>query len=301
MIERRPRAGSLIRIDQAPADRPPETPCVSRIVTLAGSRRPSRAAALAPTATKRHSPAGLGRQVALAASVTLAAGIAAGQDDPALLAALGLAALAAAAGSFFLGHGSHPTPGVALVAASQAGALAIGLRPSLYLLAGALTYALLYARRLAARTPFAIVAAGAAAGCFALAGSATAASTMRPSSLLLAAVIFLWVPGHAWSLSLAIECEPGARGAPLLAAVAGRRQTAAAVFAASVGVVVASLALALRLPWPYAAVAVPAGACLLVATHELRRRADAASARRAFDLSGLYLCALSGALVLASL
>jgi heme O synthase-like polyprenyltransferase len=274
---------------------------VSRIVTLAGSRRPPSWAARAPATARRLPQFEHARHVALATGVTVAAGMAGGQDDPALLAALGLASLTAAAGAFILGHRSHPPLGLALVAASQVAAPAIGLRASLYLLVGALTYALLYARRLAPRTPFAIVAGGAAAGCFALAGWQSAASSLHPTPLLLAALIFLWVPGHAWSLSLAIECEPGARGVPLLPAVAGRRRTAAAVFATSVAVVAASLVLAPRLPWLYAAVALPAGACLLAATLTLRRRSDAVSARRAFDLSALYLSALSAALVLASL
>ena len=284
----------------------PTLPRVSRIAipsrnAVPGNHPPPAAAA---AATHGHAKRGLdardGRQVALASGVAIAAAVAAGLDDPAHLGVLAASSCAAAAGAFLLGHRSRAAPGVALVAASLVAVPWLGLGPPLFLLAGALTYALVYARWLAPRTPFAIVVAGAAAACLAPAGWLAGASSLRPTPLLLAAVIFLWVPGHAWSYSLATECVPGTPGVPLLRAAAGPARTAAAVFATTVAVVVASLVLAPGLAWPYAAVAVPAGACLLAAAHALRRRADPGSARRAFELSGLYLSALLGALVLAS-
>jgi protoheme IX farnesyltransferase len=176
----------------------------------------------------------------------------------------------------------------------------LGPGPALCLLAGALIYGLLYVRFLAARTPFAILAAGAAAACLPLAGWEAAGGPFRATPLLLAAVVFLWVPAHAWSLSLASGRGPETRGMPLLLTTAGRRRTGAAVFAAACGAVAASLVLAPHLPLLFATVAVPAGACLLWTANALRERADAASARRVFDLSGLYLAALLVALVLAS-
>lgn len=177
----------------------------------------------------------------------------------------------------------------------------LGLLPSSYLLAGAATHAVLYRRWAEPRTPFGIVFGGAAGSFAALAGWQTAASTLRPTPLLLAAVIFLWTPSRTWALSIVLACRHRADGLPTLPVVAGVKRTAAAVHANTVGLVVAALALALRLSWPYAAVAVPACACLLGATFALRRRADIASAWRAYRLSGLYLLALLAGLVLSAL
>jgi protoheme IX farnesyltransferase len=279
---------------------------VSRLDTFPGNsfpgnRPPAPAARVTPPA---HAGDDLrvwdGPQVALAAGLAAAAAAAAGLDDPRRLGVLAASSLLAAAGALSLGHRARAAPAVALVAASQVAVPVLGPGPALYLLAGALLYGVLYVRVLAGRTPFAILAAGAAAACLPLAGWEAAASAVRPTPLLLAAVVFLWVPAHAWSLSLATDRGPGTRGMPLLLAAAGRSRTGAAVFAASCGAVGASLVLAPRLPLLFAAVAVPAGAGLLWTAGALRKRADAASARRVFELSGLYLAALLVALVLAS-
>ena len=251
----------------------------------------------------RGSPALL--LVAFPVAAALAAALAAGQRDPERLAFLGLATLAAAAGAFLLGRRQRPAPrvalvSVALVAASQAATPLLGLRPSLYLLAGAATY-VFYARRLEPRTPFAVVVAGVSLGSVALAGWQTAASTLRPTPLLVAAALFLWTPGHVWSLSLAAGRDSRASGRATLAAVAGVEQTAAAVFASTIGLVVASLVLAPQFAWPYAAVVVPAGACFLATTFLLRHRPNAAAASRAYRFSGAYLAALLAGVALSTL
>lgn len=90
-------------------------------------------------------------------------------------------------------------------------------------------------------------------------------------------------------------------GLPMLSAIAGPRRTAEAVFVNTLALVAASLALAVFFPWPYAAVAAPAGAAYLACTHALRLRGDIGWAWRSFKLSGLYLLALLFGLVLSTL
>lgn len=262
---------------------------------------------------------------ALVVLVALAAATAAGVSSAATLLVLAAACLAASAGASALNHTfdreldarmertrNRPVAagrveprlaaglGWGLVAASQLSALALGVVPALYLLAGALTYAIVYTRWLKPRTPYSIVLGGAAGSFAALAGWQTGASTATPPALLLAAVLFLWTPSHFWSLAIVLERDYRAAGLPMLSALAGARRTARAVVVNTAGLVAASLALGVFLPWPYLAVAAPAGACFLGLALWLARRPDGRRAFTVFKLSGLYLLALLAGLVLAT-
>lgn len=263
----------------------------------------------------------------LVVATAVAAALAAGNRDPASLAVLVAACLAASGGASAVNHyldrdldarmertRGRPLPsgrvadprvalwlGVALVAASQAAIPALGLGPALYLLAGALTYAVVYTGWLKRRTPYSIVLGGAAGSFAALAGWQTAASTAHPAPQLLAAVLFLWTPSHFWSLAIVLERDYRDAGIPMLSAVAGARRTGAAVLANTVALVACSLALGAFLGWPYLALAVPAGAGFLVVTGRLRREPTVPRAWLAFKLSGLYVLALLAGLVLSTL
>jgi protoheme IX farnesyltransferase len=279
---------------------------VFRVGTLPGQRVPR----IAPPLGSRTSPAldtpgfvlrsARGLPVALATGIAFSSALAAGIDDAARLGALAGSSLAAAAGALLLAHRPPAAPAVALVLVPFAAIPALGVATPLLVVAGALLY-VLYARRLAARTPFAILAAGGAAASFALAGWQAAESVVTPTPLLLAAVAFLWTPGHVWSSSLATDRDRGTQTIASLASLAGAGRAAAAVFATSAATVFASLLLVPRLPWEYAALAVPAGAILLAAALELRRRADPRSAARVVELSALYVVMLLAGLALTAL
>jgi protoheme IX farnesyltransferase len=262
----------------------------------------------------------------LVVAVALAAAVAAGTSDGRTLLVLAGACLAASAGASALNHyldrnvdarmartRRRPLPsgrvdprlalwlGAALIAASQLSAVALGPLPAVYLMAGALTYALVYTRWLKPRTPYSIVLGGGAGSFAALAGWETGASTAAPAALLLAAVLFLWTPSHFWSLAIVLERDYREAGVPMLSAVVGVDRTARAIVANTAVLVACTLALGLFLPWPYLAVAAPAGACFLGLTLWLRRRPEASRAFTVFKLSGLYLLALLAGLVLSTL
>ena len=263
---------------------------------------------------------------ALVVVVALAAAVAAGASDARTLLVLGVACLAASAGASALNHyldrdvdahmtrtRARPLPagriepklaawlGAGLIAASQLSAFALGVVPALYLLAGALTYALVYTWWLKPRTPYSIVFGGAAGSFAALAGWQTGASTATPAALLLASVLFLWTPSHFWSLAIVLERDYRAAAVPMLSAVAGARRTASAIVANTAALVAVSLALGVFLPWPFLLVAAPAGAGFFGLTLWLRHCPDTRRAFRVFKLSGLYLLVLLGGLVLSTL
>jgi protoheme IX farnesyltransferase len=264
---------------------------------------------------------------ALVVCVALAAAIAAGTREPAVLAALAAACLVSSAGASVLNHyferetdalmrrtRRRPLPagrvadprlalwlGIGLIAASQAALPVIGATVCLYLLAGAATYAVVYTRWLKPRTPYSIVFGGAAGSFAALAGWQTGESTFAAAPLLLASVLFLWTPSHFWSLAIVYENDYRAAGIPMLPAVAGPRRTAAAVHANTIGLVAVSLTLAPLLGLAYGAAALLAGTAFLVETHALREHADKRRAWRTFKASGLYLLALLVGLILSTL
>ena len=299
-----------------------------RLVAAGGYQlTPAASASLVPTPTRLdafvlYRP----RRAEFVAGVAIAAALAAGERDPTRIAVLGLACLAAAAGASALNYSleretyapmdrTHNRPrasgraarggalalGVALVALSQGAILVLGPLPALYLLAGVAMYVFLYTWWGRTRTPLSIVFPGAACSFAALAGWQTAASAFRPAPQALAAVIFLWVPGHCWALSIARARDERVNGLPLFPAVVGVKRTASAVFACTVGLVTTSLVLVPLLAWPYALIAVPAGACFLSATSSLRGNADPASAQRTSRFSELYLIALLTGVVLSTL
>jgi protoheme IX farnesyltransferase len=253
---------------------------------------------------------------ALIMLVSVAAAIAAGQTAGVTLGTLALACLLASAGASSINHyvdrafdlrmertRKRPIPsgrlgdprsalwlGVGLVAASQAAALPLlGPTVALYLLCGALTYAVVYSLWLKPRTPLSIVVGGAAGSFAALAGWQTGASTWAPAPLALAAVLFLWTPSHFWSLAIVLEDDYRAAGVPMLPVVVGPAKTARAVLANTAALVAFSLVLGMYLPWPYVVVAGAAGCWFLFETVRLDRSPDRSAAWRTFKLSGLYL------------
>jgi len=254
---------------------------------------------------------------ALVVCVALAAAVTAGTTSAPTLAVLALACLLASAGASSLNHfldrrfdermartRTRPLPsgrlsprvalwlGLGLVGLSQTAAAVLGLLPALYLLAGALTYALVYTWWLKPRTPWSIVLGGAAGSFAALAGWEVSATTFAPAPILLAAVLFLWTPSHFWSLAIVLERDYREAGLPMLSALRGARGTARAVVWNTAALVAASLALGPFVPWPYLAVAVPAGLGFLACVADLERHPDTGRAWRAFKLSGLYLLVL---------
>jgi protoheme IX farnesyltransferase len=263
---------------------------------------------------------------ALITATAVAAALAAGQQNVRTLLVLAAAALLSSCGASSLNHWldrdldarmtrtcERPLPsgrlapsvalglGVGLVLIPLAAEQIRGPGATLYLLAGAATYALVYTAWLKRRTPFSIVWGGAAGSFAALAGWQTAASTFRPAPIVLAGVLFLWTPSHFWSFAIARERDYRAGGVPTLVAIAGVERAGRAVAASSAGLVVWSILLGAFLPWPYLAFAAPSGVWFLMLALQLGRDASPARAWRLFKLSGVHLLVVLAGLTAAGL
>jgi heme o synthase len=262
----------------------------------------------------------------LITATSVAAALAAGRHDLRVLLVLAAAALCSSSGASSLNHWldrdldarmartcERPLPGGRL-APNVALGLGMGLTllplaaegilgpgATLYLLAGAATYALVYTAWLKRRTPFGVVWGGAAGSFAALAGWQTAASTLRPAPLILAGVLFLWTPSHFWSFAIARERDYRAAAVPTLVAVAGVERAARAVVASAAGLVVWSILLGAFLPWPYVVFALPSGLWFLSLALRLARDPSPGRAWSLFKLSGVHLLLVLAGLVAAGL
>jgi protoheme IX farnesyltransferase len=262
----------------------------------------------------------------LIAATAVASAVAAGQREGRTLLVLTAAAFLSSCGASSLNHwldrdldarmartcdrplpGGRLAPGVALglglglCLLSVTAEAEIGPGATLYLAAGALTYAVVYTAWLKRRTPFSIVWGGAAGSFAALAGWQTASSTLAPAPLLLAGVLFLWTPSHFWSFAIARANDYRTAGVPTLVAVAGRERAARAVAASAAGLVAWSVLLGAFLPWPYLAFAAPGGAWFLVLAVRLARDPSPSRAWSLFKLSGVHLLVVLAGLAAAGL
>lgn len=164
---------------------------------------------------------------------------------------------------------------------------------ALFVLLGALTYAVVYTVILKRRTRWNIVIGGLAGSFAVLAGAAAADPTPGPLPLLLALVLFLWTPPHFWSLAIATRDQYAAAGVPMLPVVVGTARAARIVYYSTLALIASSLLpLAFGAGWAYGVGAVLGGVHFLRKTRALARGPIRERAMAAFFASMMQLSAL---------
>jgi heme o synthase len=165
--------------------------------------------------------------------------------------------------------------GAMMLGGSALVALRFGAASGALVLAGALTYAVIYTLWLKRRTHWNIVIGGAAGSFAVLAGAAAFDAPTAPAVLLLAAVLFLWTPSHFWALAIAIADDYRRAGVPMLPVTHGRALAARWTFVNSLLLVASSLALAALLQhWLIWLGAAAGGSWLLWTGWRMLRRPD---------------------------
>jgi protoheme IX farnesyltransferase len=91
----------------------------------------------------------------------------------------------------------------------------------LFIIAGFLSYAILYTVILKRRTDLNIVFGGIAGSFPALAGSAAVAGIVPPAAIFIAVLVFVWTPTHFWSLAIKYKDDYKNANIPMLPAVKG--------------------------------------------------------------------------------
>lgn len=159
---------------------------------------------------------------------------------------------------------------------------------------------LLYAFSLKMKTPLSVVIGGVSGSCSLLAGGAAVGESLGPLLALTALLIFLWTPGHFWSLAIWIEEDYARAGVPTLPAVYGAQRSAKLAALSNTAPVLLSVAPYLRgdLGPIYLAAALLSGAAVLLENLRLFTDSSPERARRVFKLSGIYLAVLFLAAIL---
>ena len=111
--------------------------------------------------------------------------------------------------------------GLMMLAGSGLAAWQFGWASGLFVLAGALTYSVVYTLWLKRRTHWNIVIGGLSGSWAVLAGASAFDGGLSPAVLLLALVLFLWTPSHFWSLAIALVEDYRRAGVPMLPVVRG--------------------------------------------------------------------------------
>jgi heme o synthase len=186
-----------------------------------------------------------------------------------------------------------------IVGGSGWAAWRIGLLSGLFVLAGALTYAVVYTLWLKRLTHWNIVIGGFAGSWAVLAGAAIgpADALLSPGVLLLALVLFLWTPSHFWALSIAVADDYRRAAVPMLPVVQGPHAAAVWILVNSLALSAAAVMFAVVVNHPLVwAGALGGGGYLLLTGWRLLQDPVAARAGRAFRASLVQLTALLGAL-----
>jgi heme o synthase len=111
--------------------------------------------------------------------------------------------------------------GLMMVGGGGLAAWQFGWLSGLFVLAGALTYSVVYTLWLKRRTPWNIVIGGLSGSWAVLAGATAFDGGLSPAVLVLAVVLFLWTPSHFWSLAIALVEDYRRAGVPMLPVVRG--------------------------------------------------------------------------------
>ena len=122
------------------------------------------------------------------------------------------------------------------------------LLTAFFVVLGAVIYLGVYTLWLKRRSIWNIVIGGAAGSCSPLAGWAAATESISPLSIILGLLIFLWTPGHFWSLAMRASEDYRRAGIPMLPAVKDIRTTSLMILASNIAASASWLAIAFLLP-----------------------------------------------------
>ena len=170
---------------------------------------------------------------------------------------------------------------------------------AVHLFLGAFFYGVIYTLWLKRHTPWNIVIGGAAGSFAVLAGASAADPGLSASSLLLAAVLFLWTPPHFWALAIAQREEYAAAGIPMLPVVKGEATTARVILINTLLLVGVSLLPGLfEMGWVYMSGAILGGGLFIYKAGVLTRDPSRANAMQCFFASLAQLTLLMVAAII---
>jgi len=159
------------------------------------------------------------------------------------------------------------------------------------LLLGVLDNVVVYSLLLKRRNPLNIVLGGFSGGLPAVFGWSSVTGTVNLLSVLLAALVVLWIPSHIWSLAILSKDDYARAGVPMLPVVIKEKSALRCIVATVILMIPFSLALHWvgAFGWIYAMSALVLGAIVLVLNLHLFAHPTRGNAYRAFKVSSPYL------------
>ncbi|BBD71717.1 protoheme IX farnesyltransferase [Sulfodiicoccus acidiphilus] len=200
------------------------------------------------------------------------------------------------------------TGGVGTKEAALLGSSLVGVGTSLGLLAntltavfillGALIYVVVYTILLKPRTYWNIVIGGFAGSAAAWAGYASLTGKFDLASFLLGFLIFMWTPGHFWSLALKYREDYARAGIPMLSVVTNERNTVLGIAISNFLMIPFALLLSIYLGLVYLIATALVSAALSYFTVRLVRNPTADEAWKSFKFSSPYLAIILMTIIL---
>jgi protoheme IX farnesyltransferase len=172
---------------------------------------------------------------------------------------------------------------------------------AVHLFLGAFFYGVVYTLWLKRRTHWNIVIGGVSGSFAVLAGASAADPSLNVSSLMLAAVLFLWTPPHFWALAIAQKDQYAKAGVPMLPVVKGDSATAAIILLSTLILVgVSILPVFAGMGWIYLSGALLGGGYFIFRAIELYSTPSRATAMQCFFASLIQLTLLMAAAIIDS-
>lgn len=173
---------------------------------------------------------------------------------------------------------------------------------TLFIALGAIFYVVVYTILLKRRTAWNIVIGGAAGSFPPLAGWAAATGEIGAPAVALATLVFLWTPGHFWSLAIRGVDEYRVAGLPMLPVEVGVKRASRITGASNLAAVPVWAIAAFTLPNPllYFLLSLPLTVLVALYSAKLLTECDPQLAWKSFKASSPWLAAVSLALLVAS-
>jgi len=178
-----------------------------------------------------------------------------------------------------------------LVAATAVGLAALPPVSVGFMWLGVASYVGLYTVLLKRRHWLGVVLGG-SAGSFPVLAGWTAVRPLALPAVLMATLVFVWTPAHAWALAVVYRADFATVGIPTLPVVASPARVRRAIRASVLLTVGVALAPVPAAGVVYAAAALPATGLFVLAYRRFTRRGGDALAVRAFFTSNVFLAAV---------
>lgn len=163
------------------------------------------------------------------------------------------------------------------------------LLTSFFIALGFLVYVLVYSIWLKPRTWWNIVIGGLAGSAAAWAGYAASSGVFNFESLLLGLLVFMWTPGHFWSLALRFKDDYTKAEIPMLPVLVDEKTSAKAIAVSNILMIPFALSLTLYLGVIYGILVSVLSMILLYYNFRLMKNPNKDEAWRSFKFSSPYL------------